>query len=78
MIMRLRDKILYGFLVFVAIAPLIKDLLEGVNFGSGIEAVINIMVGVGFRTLGWYLIIKLLFWIYDRITKKSVKEVNNS
>lgn len=74
----MRDRILYGFLVFVAIAPLIKDLIEGVNFGNGIEAVINIMAGVGFRTLGWYLIIKLLFWIYDRITKKSVKEVNNS
>lgn len=75
--MRLRDKILYGFLLFVAVAPLIQDLISGVEFGYDIvQVALNVLMGIAARVIPWYFIIKLLFWIYDRLRGLKKKETN--
>ncbi len=70
-IMRLRNKILFGFLVFAGIAPIYGRVTEHGYSVANVEDVINLLLAIIATVLPWYLIIKLLVWISDRITGKS-------
>ncbi len=61
--MKLRDKFLYGFLLLALVANLIQRLKEGMVFGD----IFNTLFSEAVLVVSWYLIIKLLFWIYDRV-----------
>ncbi len=68
--MNLRDKFLYGFLLLVVAATLTQRLIEGIVFGD----ILNTLFSIFFGVISWYLIIKLLFWIYDRVVSKFRKK----
>lgn len=66
--MKMRDKILYGFIFFVALALLVDDVIKGKFNGSdGIAVAGNLLWGTGVTIAFWFFAIKLCFWIYDRI-----------
>lgn len=68
--MRLRDKFLYGFLLLVVVATLTQRLMEGTVFGD----MFNTLFSLVFAVVGWYWIIKLIFWIYDHILVRFRKK----
>lgn len=68
--MRLRDKILFAFLLFAGFAPIYQRFAEfGYVVADGAD-IINLLLSIIATVLPWYLIIKFGFWIYDKLMKK--------
>jgi len=58
---RTRDKILYCWLGLAVVAAI---------FGGGFSrGIVNILFSVAVNVVCWFLILKLVFWIYDKIKK---------
>lgn len=65
--MRKRDKFLIIWLILVGLAPTAGELTRGVFvWNDPLNALFAVMVNV----IAWYLILKLCFWIYDKLKNK--------
>lgn len=69
--MKLRDKFLRVWLIIVGIAPILGRAMENKLLSNDL---FNIWMGVTANVIGWYLILKIIFWLYDFIKKGVINE----
>ncbi len=67
--MRTRDKFLIAFLILVGFASVYGRILD--NQSSILNDPVNAGIALILNVVGWYLIIKLCFWIYDHTIEKK-------
>jgi hypothetical protein len=60
--MRLRDKILFGWLVLAGLASLIG------NWNGGL---ISVFLGVSANVIGWLVVFKILYWVLDLVSNNK-------
>lgn|GEM_PF-6757090 len=61
--MKLRNTILYIWVILAGIAPILTFGLKNGIIALATDIIINIVI--------WYLIIKIIFFIYDKFRRKN-------
>jgi len=68
--MKFKNKFLSIYLILVAVVTIIGLARDNNLFNNSL---FNIWMSVTANVIGWYLILKIIFWLYDFIKKSSNK-----
>jgi len=68
--MKFKNKFLSIYLILVAVVTIIGLARDNNLFNNSL---FNIWMSVTANVIGWYLILKIIFWLYDFI-KKSINK----
>ena len=68
--MKFKNKFLSIYLILVAVVTIIGLARDNNLFNNSL---FNIWMSVTANVIGWYLILKIIFWLYDFIKKRSNK-----